>query len=232
MIEHLYDTHFHLDLHKNRGDVIREIEESQIYTIAVTNLPDLYRKESGEIASKYIRFALGFHPELLHQYKSQIPLMWEFLPNAKYIGEVGLDFVDKTYRSEQLSFFSELIERCRYDNNKILSIHSRKAVSEVLSIVGSDFKFKPILHWFTGSVDELTLAVEAGFYFSVNASMMRSKRFLSLLSLIPSDRILLESDSPFIKYDTSYTESLVHLQHSVENEKINIVLWDNFKKIL
>lgn len=232
MIEHLYDTHFHLDLHKNRGDVIREIEESQIYTIAVTNLPDLYRKESGEIASKYIRFALGFHPELLHQYKSQIPLMWEFLPNAKYIGEVGLDFVDKTYRSEQLSFFCELIERCRYDNNKILSIHSRKAVSEVLSIVGSDFKFKPILHWFTGSVDELTLAVEAGFYFSVNASMMRSKRFLSLLSLIPSDRILLESDSPFIKYDTSYTESLVNLQHSVENEKINIVLWDNFKKIL
>lgn len=157
--------------------------------------------------------------------------MWEFLPNAKYIGEVGLDFVDKTYRSEQLSFFSELIERCRYDNNKILSIHSRKAVREVLSIVGSDFRFKPILHWFTGSVDELTLAVEAGFYFSVNASMMKSKRFLSLLPLIPSDRILLESDSPFIKYDTSYT-SLVHLQHSVENEKINIVLWDNFKKIL
>ena len=113
-MEHLYDTHFHLDLQKDRTTAIREIEEHQIYTIAVTNLPDLYRKESGEIASKYIRFALGFHPELVHQYKNQIPLMWEFLPEARYIGEVGLDFVDTTYKNEQIEFFSELIERCRF----------------------------------------------------------------------------------------------------------------------
>ena len=99
-MEYLYDTHFHLDLQKNRVAAIREIEEHQIYTIAVTNLPDLYRKESGEIASKYIRFALGFHPELVHQYKSQIPLMWDLLPDARYIGEVGLDFVDITYKNE------------------------------------------------------------------------------------------------------------------------------------
>ena len=50
-MEYLYDTHFHLDLQKDRNVAIREIEENKIYTIAVTNLPDLYRKESGEIAS-------------------------------------------------------------------------------------------------------------------------------------------------------------------------------------
>ena len=65
-MEYLYDTHFHLDLHKDRNSVITEIENQKIYTIAVTNLPDLYRRESIEIASKYIRFSLGFHPELLH----------------------------------------------------------------------------------------------------------------------------------------------------------------------
>ena len=53
MMEHLYDTHFHLDLQKDRIAAIREIEDTQIYTIAVTNLPDLYRKESAEIKSKY-----------------------------------------------------------------------------------------------------------------------------------------------------------------------------------
>ena len=110
---YLYDTHFHLDLQKNKSEAIREIEEKQIYTIAVTNLPDLYRKESIEIASKYIRFALGFHPELLHLYKEQIPLMWEFLSEARYIGEVGLDFVDTTHKEEHLAFFNELVERCR-----------------------------------------------------------------------------------------------------------------------
>lgn len=164
-MEHLYDTHFHLDLQKDRIGAIYEIEEHQIYTIAVTNLPDLYRKESGEIASKYIRFALGFHPELIHHYKSQIPLMWELLPVARYIGEVGLDFVDRTYKNEQLAFFSELIERCRYDKDKIITIHSRRAVRQVLNIIGDRFRFKPILHWFTGSKEELLSAVENGFLF-------------------------------------------------------------------
>ena len=42
-MEHLFDTHFHLDLQKDRAAAIRDIEEKQIYTIAVTNLPDLYR---------------------------------------------------------------------------------------------------------------------------------------------------------------------------------------------
>ena len=93
-MENLFDTHFHLDLQKDRAAAIRQIEEQRIYTIAVTNLPDLYRKEKTEVASKYIRYALGFHPELVHQFPSQIPLMWEWLPEARYIGEVGLDFVD------------------------------------------------------------------------------------------------------------------------------------------
>ena len=70
-MEHLYDTHFHLDLQKDRSAVIREIEQNQIYTLAVTNLPDLYRKEIREIKSRYIRLALGLHPELVHQYKNQ-----------------------------------------------------------------------------------------------------------------------------------------------------------------
>ena len=96
-MEHLYDTHFHLDLQKDRTAAICEIEENQIYAIAVTNLPDLYRKEAVEIKSKYIRIALGFHPELIHQYQKQIPLMWELLPEVRYIGEVGLDLVNKSY---------------------------------------------------------------------------------------------------------------------------------------
>ena len=232
MMEHLYDTHFHLDLHKDRWDVIREIEEFKIYTIAVTNLPDLYRMESAEIASKFIRFSLGFHPELIHRYKNQIPLMWELLPETRYIGEVGLDFVDKTHKTEQLSFFSELIERCRYDGSKILTIHSRQAVKDVLEIIGQNFRFKPILHWFSGNKDELINAIDSGFYFSVNEAMMRSKKFVSLLPLIPAERLLLESDSPFIRFKTSHPNALLQLSESIREVKTNVSLWGNFKALL
>lgn len=231
-MEYLYDTHFHLDLQKDRTAAIREIEENKIYTIAVTNLPDLYRKESGEIASKYIRFALGFHPELIHQYKGQIPLMWELLPEARYIGEVGLDFVDMTHKNEQFVFFSELIERCRYDNNKIITIHSRLAVRQVLDIIGDNFRFKPILHWFTGSKKELLNAIEKGFYFSVNKSMMNTKKFQSMLALIPKERLLLETDSPFISFPYSHHDTLNKICQLIKEEKEDVNMWNNFKIIL
>lgn len=231
-MEHLYDTHFHLDLQKDRTTAIREIEEHQIYTIAVTNLPDLYRKESSDIASKYIRFALGFHPELVHQYKNQIPLMWELLSDARYIGEVGLDFVDVTHKSEQLAFFSELIERCRYDSNKIITIHSRKAVQQVLDIIGNNFRFKPILHWFTGSNGELLKAIEKGFYFSINKSMMNTKKFQSMLALIPKERLLFETDSPFISSPYSHHETLAKINQLIKENKENVNMWNNFKIIL
>ena len=217
-MEYLYDTHFHLDLQKDRTAAIREIEENKIYTIAVTNLPDLYRKESGEIASKYIRFALGFHPELIHQYKSQIPLMW--------------DFVDTTYKNEQIAFFNELIERCRFDRDKIITIHSRRAVRQVLRIIGNNYRFKPILHWFTGSNDEILEAVDAGFYFSINGAMMTSKRFLALLPLIPKERLLLETDSPFTYCQKTHSHTLDNIMRLIKKEKENVDLWCNLKTIL
>ena len=231
-MEHLFDTHFHLDLQKDRAAAIRDVEEKQIYTIAVTNLPDLYRKESVKIASKYIRFALGFHPELIHQYKRQIPLMWDMLPEVRYVGEVGLDLVDKSSEKEQEAFFSELVERCRYDSNKIFNIHSRRAVDKVLEILGDNYRFKAILHWFSGSRNELGKAIEKGCYFSVNGAMIKSKRFLEFLPMIPSSRILIETDSPFTSYTGSYNEHLQSIKTGIQAYKPDADVWANFRRLL
>jgi TatD DNase family protein len=231
-MEHLYDTHFHLDLQKDRSAVIREIEQNQVYTIAVTNLRDLYRKEIREIKSKYIRLALGLHPELIHQYNNQIHLMWDLLPEVRYVGEVGLDFVDLTYQQEQVAFFSELIERCRYDAKKIVTIHSRRAVSKVLEIIGHNFQFKPILHWFTGNTEELHEAIGRGYFFSVNGAMLASKRFLDLLPIIPSDRILIETDSPFTFLNQSYINTLKQIEVAVKTQRQDVDVWENFRRVL
>ncbi len=230
-MNHLYDTHYHLDLQKDRQSAIQEIEENHIYTIAVTNLPDLYRKEVIEVSSKYVRIALGFHPELIHEYRTQIPLMWDLLPNARYVGEVGLDFSDESFKKEQVAFFSELVERCKDDRNKIVSIHSRRAVKTVLDIIGKEFKFKPILHWFTGTDEELRGALDRGFYFSINPAMIKSKRFMQLLPLIPQERLLLETDSPFVNVPGTYANSLQSLVQSLAYYGIND-LWDVFKTLL
>ncbi len=62
-----FDTHIHLDLFEDRENIIKYIEEEKSYTIAMTNLPILYKKYINKYKDlKYIRFALGFHPELVY----------------------------------------------------------------------------------------------------------------------------------------------------------------------
>ena len=234
----LYDTHFHLDLQKNVKAAIEELNANKIYTIAMTNLPVLYEKEKQQYDSPYIRTALGFHPELIGEYKKYIPLMWEKLSEARYIGEVGLDFTDKTYQADQVSFFSELVQRCRKDENKIISIHSRKAEREVLDVLDDAFSFKAILHWYSGDESLLNRAVKMGCYFSVNGNMLKSRKIERMLEIVPKNRILLETDSPFGDTIKSHAESLKILidglspKYVMLAEEIEGILWNNFQDLL
>ena len=234
----LYDTHFHLDLQKNVKAAIEEINANKIYTIAMTNLPVLYEKEKQQYDSPYIRTSWGCHPELIGEYKKYIPLMWEKLSEARYIGEVGLDFTDKTYQADQVSFFSELVQRCRKDENKIISIHSRKAEREVLDVLDDAFSFKAILHWYSGDESLLNRAVKMGCYFSVNGNMLKSRKIERMLEIVPKNRILLETDSPFGDTIKSQAESLKILidglspKYVMLAEEIEGILWNNFQDLL
>lgn len=237
MMERFYDTHFHLDLMSNRENEIEEITKSKIYTIAMTNVPKLYEREKALETNPYIRCALGFHPQLIKQYNSQKSIMWKYLPSAKYIGEVGLDYTTNEDREEQVDFFKDLIERCKEDRTKIISIHSRNAVSDILNIIGDKFEFKPILHWFTGSAKELSEAISRGYYFSVNLSMTKTKKSV-LLERIPKDKILLETDLPFINSKLSHKqmleETVIRISAIIGETVVDTsnLLWANFAGLL
>lgn len=237
----LYDTHLHLDLFKNRDEIIKEINNNKIYTIAVTNLPVLFTKLNNELSSKYIRPALGLHPELLFEYQHHIPQMWKLLNKTRYIGEVGLDFKKGAhYKDLQISFFTELIERCNNYGDKILTIHSRGSADEVVSIIGEGFTGKAILHWYSGSKTTLKKAINNGCYFSINYSMAKSKHGRELINMIPHDKILIETDAPFIRFDNQpfsmmkinkIIEELSLLLHKNKDE-VSKILWDNFKNLI
>jgi TatD DNase family protein len=237
----LYDTHFHLDLQEAKGEVLREIESNQIYTIAVTNLPPLYEKLNKEVNSKFVRVALGLHPELMGQYQKYIPDMWRLLPNVKYIGEVGIDLkVGKESKNLQLSFFEELITKCNAFGNKVLSVHSRAAASEVISIIGENFNGKIILHWYSGIKQNQEQAISNGYFFSVNYAMLNSDLGKKIINNIPDDKILLETDSPFTSinghsYKPSEIWRIVEGIAMIKNKDIETmqnILWNNFKTII
>ena len=79
-----------------------------------------------------------------------------------------------------------------------MTVHSRRAEKEVISLIGNRFPGKVILHWYSGSISDLEKAVSYGFYFSVNSAMIQSQNGINIIKNIPNERLLLESDSPFI----------------------------------
>lgn len=237
----LFDTHCHLDLFDSKDSLITEIELNKIYTIAVTNLPVLYEKLLTIVNSKYIRPALGFHPELLKEFKRFIPNMWKMLPKARYIGEVGLDFnVSNDSEELQLNFFEELINRSRSSSDKIFSIHSRGASKEVINILSNGLNGIAILHWYSGNIRDLEKALSIGCYFSINYAMTQSNHGIHIITSIPLNRILLETDAPFVKSPTSdyitrdlvTTIKLIAKIKQVERSELEKILWHNFLKIL
>jgi TatD DNase family protein len=68
----------------------------------------------------------------------------------------------------------------------------------VISILGSA-KAKMILHWFSGTTKECDRAVDGKFFFSVNSAMLNSNAGRKLVLQMPRDRVITETDGPFVK---------------------------------
>lgn len=242
MIDFLMDAHMHFDLYKNREEVLSYIENRHSYTIAVTNLPELYERYYRQYTDyKYIKIALGFHPELAYQYKNQLSTFFEYLDTTRYIGEIGLDFrvKDKENQCIQMKIFSEIVQACKKTGDKILSVHSRRAESDCISILDG-YTGKIILHWYSGSLHTLRDAINIGCYFSINHQMLLSKDGKGIVNAIPLERILIESDAPFTKelekeYSMSFNTKIIGYLSETRNyteADIKKIIKSNFRQVL
>jgi len=196
------DAHCHIDLYHDPKAVVAQAEALGIRTIAVTNAPSVFPFTRDITAQcRYVRPAAGLHPELVYSHGHELALLWPLLEETRYVGEVGLDYVttDSKIRSRQREVFASIVERCAALGNKILTIHSRRSVADVIATVGPTFRGKAILHWFSGTVRQLEQAAAAGLYFSVNPSMLSSKSGRTLAASMPRERVLTETDGPFVK---------------------------------
>lgn len=237
------DSHCHLDLYGAPDEIVREIEQGRVYTIAVTNLPSRFRIVNKKVVGlKYVRAALGLHPKLAGEHYSELPAFRELLEQTRYVGEVGLDGTDRggVDWNRQIRVFEQIVDYCAQARGKILTVHSRRAEGEVLDILGTDFPGKVIMHWYSGSISSLERAIENGFFFSVNPAMVRSKRGRELIARIPKDRILTETDGPFVKVGHRVARPLdVQLSlrgiaslWQVSKDDARKLVWSNFRRIL
>lgn len=201
----LVDFHCHLDLYPDHQAAVREAEEAGIFTLAVTTTPKAWPRNSELTkATRHVRAALGLHPQLVEERANELTLWDAHLLETRYIGEVGLDAGPRFYKSFDLQkqVFQHVLQRCAEAGDKVITVHSIRAAKAVLDHIEAYLpptKGKVVLHWFTGSKADAKRAIELGCYFSINAAMLDNERHSSMLTAIPLDRLLTETDGPFTK---------------------------------
>ena len=207
----LVDFHCHLDLFPDPVSAVSDAEEAGIYTLTVTTTPRAWpRNYELTHKTKYVRAALGLHPQLVAERSAEVKLWEEYLPQARYVGEVGIDAGPRYYRSVDLQkeVFARILQKCAEVGGKVLTVHSVRATTLVLDLIELHLPLqrgRVVLHWFTGSKAEARRAADLGCYFSINAAMMRSERGCNLVTTLPSDRLLTETDAPFTSVDDRST---------------------------
>ena len=190
-----------MDLFENPQQILEESEKAGIAVVAVTNAPSVFeRVETWTVNLRNVQAALGLHPQLVEERARELDLMWQLFGRTRYIGEVGLDYTnsDAKSRQRQREVFNQILERCEIAGDKILTVHSRRAAADVVSAIGRGVRSTVILHWYSGSLSLLERAIENGLYFSINLAMFRSKNGSQIIKMLPRERVLTETDGPFV----------------------------------
>lgn len=201
----LVDFHCHLDLYPDFERLVGECDSARVYTLAVTTTPRAWERNRDLCGpTSHVRAALGLHPHLMAEHWRELDLWERHLPETRYVGEVGLDAGPRHFRSfdRQKDVFRRVLIACAAAGGRTLSVHSVRAATAVLDMVEEHFpreRGTVVLHWFSGSLAEAKRAIALGCYFSINGEMLRNDRSIRIVSTLPQDRLLLETDGPFVE---------------------------------
>ena len=212
MKNYLIDTHAHLDfpeLYNRLDEVLKNALENgvkRIITIS-TNLNKI--DKIIEISKNYeeVYHTVGVHPNevLKDKNNSNYEMILNLSKNEKCvgIGECGLDYhYGNDSKAEQKASFITQINVSRATNLPLI-IHARDADKDMINILENEYKngpFKAILHCFSSGKDLALCGINLGFYISFSGivTFKSAKLIQEIATLIPDDKILVETDAPYL----------------------------------
>lgn len=157
------DMHCHLDLYPEPRQQAEAIGKSGSYVLSVTTTPSAWlQTQALSAAHPRIKTALGLHPQLAAERLGELSLFDRLLPQARYVGEVGLDGSTecKPFWAEQVRVFDHVLASCALAGGRVLTIHSRNAATQVLDALQWHGGYGvAILHWFSGTKKELLRSI-------------------------------------------------------------------------
>lgn len=196
----MIDAHCHLDAYPDPYRTALTVEWSRVLTIAVTNLPSAFEAAYPHVRGlRYIRLAVGLHPLFAEHHPAELRRFVAALGHTSYVGEVGLDFSREGLptRDQQLATFRFVLEQVRRQP-KYVTVHSRRAESAVLDQLEEVGVGPVVFHWYSGPLTQLDRLLALGHFCSVNPAMLRSERGRAIIARLPPDRVLTETDGPYV----------------------------------
>ncbi|MBQ1451819.1 MAG: TatD family hydrolase [Clostridia bacterium] len=205
----IFDTHSHYDdeaFNEDREVLLGLLQKEGVSHVMTcgTNLVTSYR--SLQLAQKYdyIYCALGFHPEEAHEErKGDLDTIKELLekePKAKAVGEIGLDYYweENAPRDVQIDLFRRQIEIAKELDLPVI-VHDREAHEDTFNIL-SEMRPKGVLHCYSGSKEQALQYTEMGFYIGLGGvvTFKNARKAVEVAEAIPLDKLLLETDCPYM----------------------------------
>ena len=238
----IIDTHCHYDMFDNPNKIIKDCEIQKIITIGMTNLPSHFEMGFPHLKGyKYVRMALGLHPLMASEHEKELVKFKKNIDKTSYIGEIGLDFSKEGISTKdiQIKSFEYVLESIS-TKKKIVSLHSRRAEKEVLKLLQKHSIANAIFHWYSGSTTVLKQILERDYFFSINPSMVTSNTGQKLISEIPLDKILTETDSPYTMIgnrrtrpnDVKIVIEYLAKSNGLSVEFVENKIYSNFKNII
>lgn len=206
----MIDVHCHIEqevILKDLDDIIDKCKKEGIKAIITSCAKPQDVEKTMMVIEKYKGFVfatVGIHPEFIKEIKNEdIDITFERIRKNKDvlvgIGECGLDYwytKEPEWREKQAGMFRKFIALSK-EIDKPLVIHARDAYEEVVNILEQENAKKVMLHMF-GASHLVKRVIDNGWHVSMNAIVLRSKKHGKVVRDMPVERLMLETDSPWL----------------------------------
>ena len=203
----IFDSHAHYDDERFdtlRDEILFNLGDNNVSAVLHCAIDYPSSLKAIEMADKYDRVfaAVGIHPQEVTD--NTVFCEEEFSKLIKHkkvkaIGEIGLDYYwDTTFKENQKEILIKQINFAK-NNNLPISFHDREAHKDSLEILKSA-KPKGVVHCFSGSKEMAEEILKAGMFIGVGGvvTFKNSKKLCEVVESTPVDRILLETDAPYL----------------------------------
>lgn len=208
----LVDTHVHINFDSfdvDRDEVATAWREAGVAHLVHSCVDPSEFEKIQAIARRYpeVSFAVGLHPLDMDKWTESTPTDIRRLArsDAKVvaIGEMGLDFFKADDRELQKQAFIAQLEIAQSLDLPVI-IHCREAADEMADLLEAFFvqkgSVKGVMHCWTGTPEETQRFLDLGFFISFSGivTFKNAKQVKASAKMVPGDRILVETDCPFL----------------------------------